>query len=325
MPQLATQFEEAKRNVSPTSADVSNASNAHSQVREALATSEGLASIGIDTILIGSYARQVAIRRIRDVDVFSKLPDVDLTVAPVQLLAQFRDVLASEFGAGLVELQDRSVKVDFPSFDLSVDAVPARPHLPHWEVPDRHGGWEETNPERLGSLTTEMNVYHEGHYVPTVKLVRQARRAQLGEKQPGGLYLEIACYHAFANGVTAGSASEYFCEALRGVATQLNSACSHGLADPTLAGHFISTRATAAELAHAAQLFDDLATRTQTALYSDDACFAALEFRGILGKTSDGKWVFPMPTYCNDDGTPRRTATGVRSGSSTVPPSGRFA
>ena len=77
MPQLATQFEEAKRNVSPTSADVSKASNAHSQVREALETSKELASIGIDTILIGSYARQVAIRRIRDVDVFSKLPDID--------------------------------------------------------------------------------------------------------------------------------------------------------------------------------------------------------------------------------------------------------
>ena len=186
MPQLATQFEEAKTNVSPTPTDVGNASNAHSQVREALETSDELASIGIDTILIGSYARQVAIRRITDVDVFSKLPDIDWTVAPVQLLAQFRDVLASEFGAGLVELQDRSVKVEFPSFELSVDAVPARPHLSHWEVPDRHGGWEKTNPERLGSLTTEMNGHHQGHYVPTVKLIRQARRAQLGEGQPGG-------------------------------------------------------------------------------------------------------------------------------------------
>ena len=325
MPQLATQFEEAKRNVSPTSADVRNASNAHTHVREALETSRALASIGIDTILIGSYARQVAIRRIRDVDVFSKLPHVDLAVPPVQLLALFRDVLASEFGASRVELQDRSVKVEFPSFDLSVDAVPARPHLLHWEVPDRHCGWEETNPERLGSLTTEMNGYHEGHYVPTVKLIRQARRAQLGESQPGGLYVEIACYHAFANGLSAGSASEYFCEALGGVATQLSWASSHGLADPTLDGQFISTRATAAELACAAQVFDDLATRARTALYSDAACFAALEFRGILGKSSDGNWVFPMPSYCNDDGTPRRTASGVRSGSPTVPQSGRFA
>ncbi len=210
MPQLATQFEEAKRSAPPTSIDVCNASNAHSQVRKALERSEELAITGIDTILIGSYARHIAVRRIEDVDVHLRLADIDWTVAPAQLLAQFRDVLASEFGASLVELQDRSVKVEFPNFELSVDAVPARPHLSHWEVPDRHGGWEETNPERLGSLTTEMNDYRHGHYVPTVKLIRQARRTQLGDRKLGGLYVEISCYCAFARGVTADSASEKY-------------------------------------------------------------------------------------------------------------------
>ena len=325
MPQLATQFEQAKSNVSPPPDDVSNASEAHTEVRQALESSALLTDFAIDTILIGSYARHVAIRRIKDVDVFSKLPRVPATISPGRLLGRFYDVLASEFGDGRVEPQERSIKVDFPDYDLCVDAVPAIPYGSYWAVPDRCGGWEETNPELLGSLTTDMNSNHDDHYVPTVKLIRQARRAQLGDAQPGGLYVEIACYHAFASGISAVGASEYFCEGLRGVATQLNLAFSRGLADPTLAGHFISTRATASELARAAQLFDDLATRAQTALNSDDACFAALEFRGILGKSSDGNWVFPMPTYCNDDGTPKRTTAGVRSGSPTVPQDGRFA
>ena len=325
MPQLAAQFEQAKSNVSPPHDDVSNASEAHTEVRQALETSAVLTDFAIDTILIGSYARHVAIRRIKDVDVFSKLPRVPSTITPGRLLGLFHEVLAGEFGCGRVEPQDRSIKVDFPDYDLCVDAVPARPYGAYWAVPDRCGGWEETNPESLGSLTTSMNSTHDGHYVPIVKLIRQARRAQLGDAQPGGLYFEIACYHAFAQGLSAVSASEYFCEALGGVARQLNWARTGGLADPTLPGHVISTRATHTELAHAAQTFDGLARRARTALHSDDACFAALEFRRIFGKTSDGSWVFPMPSYCNEDGTPRTTAPGVRSGSQTVPQDGRFA
>lgn len=325
MPQLATQFEQAKSNVSPPPDDVSNASDAHTEVRRALETSAVLTEFAIDTILIGSYARHVAIRRIKDVDVFSKLPRVPSTVSPGQLLGLFQEVLAGEFGCERVDPQERSIKVDFPDYDLCVDAVPARPYRSHWAVPDRFGGWEETNPELLGSLTTSMNNDHDGHYVPTVKLIRQARRAQLGDGQPGGLYVEIACYHAFVQGVSASSASEYFVEALAGVATQLELACSVGLADPTLPGHVISTRATVAELAHAAQQFQSLASRARTALHAADACFAAFEFREILGKTSDDNWVFPMPSYCNDDGTPKRTTAGIRSGSPTVPQDGRFA
>ena len=325
MAQLAEQFEEAKSRITPTADDVSHASEAHTQVRAALETSEPLRRLGIDTILIGSYARQVAIRRINDVDVFSKLLAANSPIAPGSLLQLFRNVLTAEFGAKRVELQDRSVKIEFPVFDLSVDAVPARPWAQHWAVPDRSGGWEETNPELLGTLTTKMNRIHDGHYVPTVKLIRQARRAQLGDAQPGGLYLEIATYHAFAEGLVASSASEYFCESLSGVATQLDRACIRGLADPTLPGHTISTRATEAELQRAARRFHDLARRAKAALKSGEACPAARTFREILGKTSDGQWAFPMPSYCNDDGTPRSTSGGVRRGSRTVPEGDRFA
>jgi len=325
VPQLAAQFEQAKSNVSPPPDDVSNASDAHTEVRQALETSAVLAGFAIDTILIGSYARHVAIRRIKDVDVFSKLPQVPSTISPGQLLGLFHEVLAGKFGCERVDPQERSIKVDFPDYDLCVDAVPARRYGSHWAVPDRFGGWEETNPELLGPLTTSMNNDHDGHYVPTVKLIRQVRRAQLGDGQPGGLYVEIACYHAFVHGVSASSASEYFVEALAGVATQLELACSVGLADPTLPGHVISTRATVAELAHAAHQFQSLASRARTALHAADACFAAFEFREILGKTSDDNWVFPMPSYCNDDGTPKGTNVGIRSGSPAVPQEGRCA
>jgi hypothetical protein len=35
--------------------------------------------------------------------------------------------------------------------------VPARPGGEYWEIPDRDGDWEDTNPEELTRLTTKMN------------------------------------------------------------------------------------------------------------------------------------------------------------------------
>ena len=69
----------------------------------------------------------------------SKLPQLPRDVGPTQLLGHFAAVLAGAYGTGLVEIQSRSVKVDFPRLGLAVDAVPARPCLgsPYIEIPDR--------------------------------------------------------------------------------------------------------------------------------------------------------------------------------------------
>ena len=325
MPQLAEQFEVAKSNIEPPPDDVANASAAHQQVRRALETSPQLTRFGIDTVLIGSYSRHVAIRRIKDVDVFSKLLSGGGIADPRALLELVRNVLAKDFGAHHVELQDRSIKVDFPGLDLTVDAVPARPSGSYWEIPDRSSGWEATNPEQLGSLTTAMNEDFDGHYVPTVKLLRQARRAALGEERPGGFYIEIATYHAFLDGIRASSTGEYFAAGLEGVAEQLSRARGQGLPDPALPGQLISTRTTDADLERAANLFRDRARRSRAALASADDCAAALEFRRILEKTSDDRWAFPMPSDCNEDGTRRASPAGRRRGSPRVAESGRFA
>ncbi len=190
MPALPAQFTDAKSNIEPKPADVANAIRAHEQVRDALETSDELKAMGVDTVLIGSYARHVSIHRMKDVDVFSKLPDAD-DVDPGELLDLVAAVLADVFDADDVERQDRSIKVDFPDYDLSVDAVPARPCGNHWEIPDREGGWEETDPLKLAELTSQMNAANDEQYVPTVKLIRQARRANLDDTPPGGLYLEM--------------------------------------------------------------------------------------------------------------------------------------
>ena len=108
------------------------------------------------------------------------------------ILDRFFKVLHAEFGADAdghrrTKRQDRSLQVSFPEYDLYVDAVPARPYWDGqtWEIPQKgdQDEWVRTNPEGLTSLSSEMNAAHDGYYVPTVKLLRQTRRALLGTRR----------------------------------------------------------------------------------------------------------------------------------------------
>jgi hypothetical protein len=324
MPQLTSYFEKACSNVEPEANDVSNASAAHQEVRDALHADETLASWKIDSCLIGSYDRHVSIRRIKDVDVLCRLPEVDTSKSSRQVLGEVVRVLRAKYDTR-VEPQDRSVKVQFPDFDLHVDAVPARPCGDDWEIPDHseHSvNWQKTNPLELATLTTTMNAENAKLYVPVVKLVRQTRRANLG-KRPGGLYFEILTYHAFAAGCS-GSLPERYVGALASIADQLEAVVAGGdVEDPSMEGEVITVRATDQQMRTAATVFRGLASRAQAALDSKtDECRAAAEFRAILGQRSDDNtWVFDLPEYCNEDGTTKYTEKGL----SYVPGEGRFA
>ena len=319
MSDLNLQFTKAKSNVEASESDKSNASAAHQEVRAHLKADETLKSYGIDTVLIGSYKRHVAIRRVKDVDVLSKLPNLSRDAGPRQVLDHFKDVLVAAYGVDRVETQRRSVKVEFPDFGLAVDAVPARPssHPGYIEIPDRAGGWQVTNPERLTELTTAMNDAYAGEYVPLVKLIRQTRRHNLGDR-PGGFYFEILTYHAAQAGLDRRSTVTLFSSALRGIASRLQMAVA-GIAveDPTMPGASISIRTTDAQMQAAATKFADLATAAETAMAAD-MCPAAKGFREILGRNDDGDWVFEMPAACNEDGTAKNVSF-ISSGDRTIP------
>jgi hypothetical protein len=307
MAQLITQFEKACSNVEPDSTDVKNAAEAHTAVRDVLDNRPDLVDRGIATVLIGSYKRHVSIRRVKDVDVFSRTEGLDMTAG--EALDLFERILVEAFGEDRVERQDRSIKIDFPDFDLYVDAVPARPAGDYWEIPDRNNEWTQTNPEELTRLSSKMNDDNDDIYVPLVKLVRQTRNANLG-KRPGGLYFEILTYHAFNNGVKGDNIAELYVATLRSIADQLEDVVNGGhVEDPTMPGAHIKIRVTDAQLKTAADKFAAIATKADNALKNDDPCAAAFAFREILGKNSDDERVFPMPAPCNDDGTKKLFAT----------------
>lgn len=327
MAELISQFEDALRKVEPSDDDKKNASVAHQEVRDALSEDPVLKEWGIETILIGSYKRHVSIRRVKDVDVLSKLPDLPEGTGPDAVLDAVKEALRSSYPRDRVEPQDRSFKVLFPDFNLHVDAVPARIAGEYLEIPSRRGntdeperGWVLTNPEELTRLTTKLNEGFGGMYVPIVKLVRQTRRARIGAGQkPGGFLFEILTYHAFEGGIDGENVPQLYVSAVAATARHLRDVVEGAqIDDPTMPGKTISVRATDAEWERAADLWERAAHDAGRALGDSDVCEAAKLYRSLLGTNGDGEIVFPMPAACDEEGN-RKSIAAVTPGDRSLP------
>lgn len=298
---LSKQFRDALSTIEPRD-DAVHAGEAHASVREVLAADDELMEWGLHSILIGSYRREVSIRRVKDADVFCELPALPDHQDPQALLDKFTTVLGDEYG-DRVSKNDRSVKVDFPDFDMHVDVVPARSAGDVWEIPDRDGGWQRTHPARFSELTTARNQDHDGQYVRAVKLLRQTRRALRADAKPGGFFVEVAAYHAFASIPIAssdgspGSMAEYYTVALETMAPILRDHAdgTTPLMNPALPDQEIQVRATQEELDAIADVWHEAASDARNALGSENDQAAARTFKRLLGKNSDGEDVFAVP------------------------------
>lgn len=298
---LTKQFQDALSRIEP-GADAVYAADAHSEVRDALSDHADLADWGLHTVLIGSYRRNVSIRRVKDVDVFCELPGIPRSIDPQALLELFSAVLQTTYG-DRISKNDRSVKVDFPDYGMHVDVVPARCAGEMWEIPDRDGGWETTHPVRFSELSTERNQTHNDQYVPIVKLLRQTRRALIGEAKPGGFFVEVAAYNAFES-IPDGSAegapkstAEYYTVALEKMAPILrdHSAARAYLKNPAVPDQELHIRATQAELDAIAEQWEIAAADAREAFDSADEQLAARTFKRLFGQNSDGEDVFEVP------------------------------
>lgn len=318
---LTTKFTEALSLIEPSKDDRTNAPLAHQQVREALKKAAPLDDWGVNPVLIGSYARDVSIRRVKDVDVFCRMDDIDASIAPSKVLDEFFEALDAEFGTDAesnrrVKRQARSLTVSFPEYDgLHVDAVPARPRTDgYWEIPTKEGSWQQTHPEKLAELKTAMNKNHDELYVPAVKLARQARRAILSDKRPGGLFVEMCLYEAFKNGeIKTDTYAHMFTTSLEALHDYLDDKVSWGrlLPDPTMPGHTLTFRATDNQWERGRDRFKDAAADARKAYNSNDAYEAANIFRKLLGKNGDDTPVFPE--------VPKSSARIITPGAHNVP------
>ena len=301
---LPNQFRDA---LSRLEINAVQATAAHLDVRAQLETDAKLVDWGVDTTLIGSYKRGVAIHPCHDVDVFVKLPDCPET-DPEVVFTEVQRVLVKRYGEERAKEQRRSMTVEGFAGNLSVDAVPALPSGSRWRIPQtdhdkKKNQWEETDPERMTDLSiarnnTSQEVDGRHVYVPAVKLVRQARRAHLGDAKPGGFYFELLTYSAFATPVPGDSFAEVFAETLGRVAGILGS--GRTVINPALNEPY-DPAPNPADVSSAAAEFRRLATMAAQALESD-VCPAAALWREILGEIEGRGQCFPLPSGCTETG-----------------------
>jgi hypothetical protein len=335
METLPAQFNQAVSNVTINEEKRTRAIEAHTEVRTLLESDEVLTSWGIDTFLIGSYGRQTARYPGKDVDIFLRLVNLTVDADPADVYRRVADVLVTRYGladaGGRVTLQARSVKVDFApptgrgELGFSVDAVPAVPKGQHWAIPNRNrDSWTEradrwilTDPIEFHSLTNTVanngpSVNSDNAYRQIVRLLRQIRHTHLGEAKPGGLYVEIAAYYAWRDGLVRGASwAELLTASLRQVAFIFErSAFGEGLKDPVLQTP-LKPALDAAVWRQAASKFAELATKAERALGADK-CQSAKAWREVLG-TNDRGQVFPLPSGCDSEGRVVPAVSAIRS------------
>ena len=342
MPNLRNQFEQALTYIEINGQKRKRAIDAHTEIRELLQQDEQLKEWGIEPLLIGSYGRDTGIYPGKDVDVFLRFTRLDTRSEPRAVFNAVWRVIVRKYGqfgqgGGRAQQQARSVKVLFPDRDrisggdFSVDAVPAVRHGELWAIPTKdqnrwvegEGRWVTTGAVLFGDLSTELNqaafnpkVGDRHAYKPIVKLVRQIRQTHLGDKRPGGLYLEFVTFEAWRSGLVAGSEWDVLLSrTLQCIADRFRRAGVNPLLDPVL-GTPVDPPLSAGQVEQAAAIFGKLAVAANRALPMHDTD-AATEWRKILGGNDRANPVLPYPPNTGGRVGSTVTTAGVGAASGT--------
>ena len=342
MANLRNQFEQALTNIEVNGQKRKRAIDAHTEIRELLRGDEQLKEWGVEPLLIGSYGRDTGIYPGKDVDVFLRFTRLDTRAEPRVVFNAVWRAIVRQYGqygqgGGRAQQQARSVKVLFPDRDrisggdFSVDAVPAVRHGELWAIPTKdqnrwvegEGRWVTTGAVLFGELSTELNqsasspkVGNRPAYKPIVKLVRQIRETHLGDKRPGGLYLELVTFEAWRSRLVAGSEWDVLlARTLQRIADRFRRAGVNPLLDLVL-GTPVDPPLSPGQVEQAAAIFGRLAAASNRALPMNDTD-AATEWRKILGGNDRANPVLPYPPNTGGRVGSTVTTAGVGAASGT--------
>jgi hypothetical protein len=292
---IGAQFEDLLRDIEPSPTTVKRASAAHTALRKYLKTHPDYSAVHIDTFLAGSHVRDTSIRP-RTVNGSLTRPDIDIIVEtgyglgddPKLVLKELRGVLAEEY-----ELDDkphrRSVGVltDYvemavvPIIALSGDSGP-------FYLPDKEGKtWQQTNPGRHTTWSTEVNKAAGRRFKPLVKLVKWWRReSPTAFKRPKGFVLE--CIVAECMNRSEKWYPELFAGTLEAIVSKYELlAVTLGqvpwIADPGVPGNSVTSQLTAETFAAFVKKAKAHAELARAALAESDPEKALRKWRQIFG------------------------------------------
>ena len=188
-------FENFLKDIEPSRTTKSNASSAHTELRDFLKNDEDFKDYYQKSFLSGSYCRDTAIRP-RAKNGQTERPDVDIIVVtnhtieddPKAVVDLLFETLRKKYSN--IRRQARSVGIESNKADM--DVVPIIPCGPMYLIPDRkQEEWLLTNPPGHTTWTTRINTFADGRFKPLVKLTKWWRRQNPTiAKKPKGFVIE---------------------------------------------------------------------------------------------------------------------------------------
>ena len=241
-------FDEFLKDIEPSPTTKSNASSAHTALREYLKGHDTFKEYHVDTYLSGSYKRDTAIRpNTKNGD--TNRPDVDIIVEtnhtieddPNGVVDLLYTTLEDEYPN--IRPQDRSVGIESGLADM--DVVPIITHTNGvLYIPDRKlEEWLVTNPPKHISWTTSINKQAGGRFKPLVKMMKWWRRENnTGYKKPKGFVTE--CIVAECMNYSETYYGKLFVELLEGVVRKYTFLVANGqlphIEDPGVNGNSVT-------------------------------------------------------------------------------------
>jgi hypothetical protein len=188
-------FIEFLNDIEPSSTTKTQASKAHTAVRDHLWAHATFKKRMVTDFLAGSYIRDTAIRPRKTAEGIER-PDVDIIIVtdytvdddPETVLNDLAKALATGFT--VERINKRSVRV--VTRNAEIDVVPVCLDGDRYQLPDRDlGRWKPTNPPAHTTWSTKQNERFEQRFKPLVKLQKWWRRENKTGKRPKGFVLEV--------------------------------------------------------------------------------------------------------------------------------------
>ncbi len=246
-------FTEFLSDIEPSTTTKSNASSAHTALRDFLKDDEDFKNYHVSTFLSGSYKRDTAIRP-QKMENETERPDIDIIVVTNHTLAddpkEVVDLLYTTLKKKYPNIRRQARSVGIESSNADLDVVPIIPYGTMYLIPDRkQESWLPTNPPGHTTWTTATNQLAGGRFKPLVKLMKWWRRENpTVSKKPKGFVIE--CIAAACMDYQETYYGELFVKTLEEITKryEINSLLGTvpNIPDPAVPGNYVTTGITPA-------------------------------------------------------------------------------
>lgn len=196
---VAIAFNKLSNAIQPTPAGINKARLHIGSIKTRLANSFAVSR----SLIIGSIARDTAVRGASDVDLLAvirrdEIRRGDTLITSDTFIKKIRDDLNDRFPSTTVRRDGQAVVVHFGNGTEPVDVVPSIFHQfrgnsksPVYLIPDGLGGWMETAPEAHSSYLRSMNEATTGKLRKTIQLIKHWRNCRNPSLPLMSLHLEL--------------------------------------------------------------------------------------------------------------------------------------